>query len=533
LSQRTNLSQSLERIRKLAWALELTLFVAGVVMVLPLWVVFRPPIQDLPQHVAAVRVLSSFADPTYRFQEYFELTLGRTQYLTVYLLAAPLAKVMGPTLAIKAVLSLALILTPLSISRLLRVLAFDPWLACLGLPFVFNVHVGYGFLNFLAAIPILFYGLALAVDQLRQPSAKRGVGLALVCFGCFYTHVVPFGLLIIAIFGLTRFNRGALVRQAAIVVPSATALLGWLLLSPAGKVVSSLGRLESDTPAPMTHLPFGQALRVLPDWIIHITTDENENLRVIVWFVVAIALLVLSVVCSGNRTETEPLATREPTLVRARLVVLLLVPLSLVAYFALPNGYGFIWPICQRFPILAILLGLPLFARAPHWAIRIAAVVSLCLVVAAANEQSTIFRAAADKGYRGFDEVIEKIPKGSRVATLVFERQLEGLQLSPLMHAAGWLQAERGGIVMFSFAEFPSSPFTYRANRRPPPVAPRWEWGPERVVPDRDLGWYDYCLVQGWSGSLEASRRFSEVWRRGRWSLWRRTGPADPDPSNP
>lgn len=530
MGQRYDLRKSLDRITALARAPELWLCLAGLIIVYPLWVVARPPIQDLPQHVAAVRVLSSFSDPSYRFQEYFQLTLGRTQYLTVYLMAAMLAKLFGPTAATKLVLSLALILTPLSISRSLRALSFDPWLALLGLPFVFNVHVAYGFLNFVAAIPLLFYGLALAVEQQQRPTTKGRVWLAIILFACFYTHVVPFGLLMLALVVLTRWDKRALRWQALVVAPSVVATACWALLSPAGRVVSSLGRVGTDTPAPMTHLPFGAALRGLADWVIHITTDENENLRIIVWLVIALVLLVLSVAVPARR-DSEQAPSRERSVTLGRVVVLLLAPLAMVAYFALPNGYGFIWPICQRFPVLAILLGLPLFAQAPRWAIRAAAAISLGLAVLGAGEQASIFRAAADKAYRGFDEVIAQIPKGSRVATLVFERQLEGLYLSPLMHAAGWLQTERGGVVMFSFAEFPSSPFTYRADRLPPPVAPRWEWGPERVVPDRDLGWYDYCLVQGWSGSLEASRRFNEAWRRGRWSLWRRTGPADPSPT--
>jgi hypothetical protein len=511
------------------WGPELLLTLAGFVIVAPLWVVLRPPIQDLPQHAAAVRVLGSYTDPSYRFQEYYQLTLGRTQYLTVYLLGACLAKLIGPTYATKVVLSAALLLTPVALARLLRSLAFDPWLACLALPFVFNVHVAFGFLNFLAAIPLLLVGLALAVEQRRCATSRGQAWLAAVMLLCFFTHVVPFGLLIIAVVILTRWQRHALPRHAFVILPSVTVFLFWLAASPAGKVVSSLGRSEGTTP--WTHVPFGAALRALPDWIIHITTSEDENLRLIIWMIVALALLGLGVAfpATSGRRATAERSVEPPTLGRA--VVLLLVPLSMVAYFTLPHGYSFIWPISQRFPVLAILLGIPVFGHAPKVAVRLAAVVSLCLAVMAASEQAEVFRASSANAYLGFDEVVAQIPKGSRVVTLVFERQLEGLQLSPMLHAAGWVQAERGGIVTFSFAEFPSSPFAYRANPRPPPIPLRWEWAPDSVVPDRDLGWYDYCLVQGRSKNIEVSRRFNEVTRRGRWSLWRRTGPADPSPS--
>lgn len=472
-----------------------------------------------------MRVLASYGDASFRFQEYFELTLSKTQYLTIYLLAVPLAKVFGPIFATKAILSVALVVTPIALLRLVRALDFEPWLSCMCLPLVFNVHVAYGFLNFVGAIPFMLWGLAIAVEQHERVSWRGQVGLGAILFVCFLTHIVPFGLLAIACALLASLERRALIRQALVLLPSILAAALWLLASPAGRVVTSLGQAVGSMPRSATHLPFGMALRVLPDWILHITTAEDENLRLILWGILGAVLLVLSVVWpavgQGNHMST-----------RGRLVVLSMVPIAIGAYFALPNGYGFIWPICQRFPVLALLLGILLFGRAPKVAIRAAAVLAIGLTLQSATEQAGVFRKAGEDGYRGFDEVVAQIPRGSRVATLIFERQLDGLQLSPLMHAAGWVQADRGGMVMFTFAEFPSSPFTYRAERRPPRVPPRWEWGPERVVPDHDLVWYDYCLVQGWSGSLEHSRRFSEVTRRGRWSLWRRNGQADPSPSN-
>lgn len=500
------------------YALELVLVLCGLCVTWPLWATVRPPIQDLPQHVAAVRVLSSFSDPSYRFQEYFELTLGKTQYLTVYLAALPIAKLLGPVVATKAVLSLTLIATPFALSRLLRALKFDPWLACLGLPLLFNVHVAYGFLNFVAGIPLLFVGLALAVEQRERTGLVGQVLLGLTLLVCFLTHVVPFALLGMALILLTPLSRRALSRQALLMLPSALAASVWLLASPAGKVVASLGQAVRETPHQATHLPFGAALRMLPDWVLHLTTAESEPRLVVIWLLLTLALLALSLALprGGAHQHSDE---HEPT--AGRVVVMMLVPLSMLAYFLLPNGYGFIWPISQRFPVLALFLSITLLGRAPRWAIGPAAVLCIGLSVQAGRDHTELFRRAGDTGFRGFDEVIGRIPLGSRVATLVFERQLEGLQLSPLMHSAGWVQAERGGLVMFTFAEFPSSPFTYRADRRPPAVAPRWEWGPDRVVPDRDLGWYDYCLVQGWSGSLEASRRFTEIARRGRWSLWR------------
>jgi hypothetical protein len=294
-----------------------------------------------------------------------------------------------------------------------------------------------------------------------------------------------------------------------------------------------MGLQNSTSDSPPSYQTFGAALRSVPDWLIDISTADQDDVRLAVWLIVVLVTLVLaatlpeaSKVSRVGARQLSDVSPLEPRLLRGRVVVGLVVPLSLIAYVTLPTASGFIWPICQRFPLIAALFVVPLLGRAPALARAFAAVVSIALALLATVQYSQLFRQVEAIAYRGFDNVVGRIPLGSRVATLVFDRNVDGLRLSPLMHAAGWVQAERGGMVMFTFAEFPPSPFSYRPSRRPPQVPPRWEWVPDRVRPDRDLGWYDFVLVHGWTGSLEASRRFVSVFGEGRWSLWRRADSA-------
>ena len=62
-------------------AVELLWLGLACACVFPLFYVRYAPIQDLPQHLAAVRVLHDFHDPALRFARYFEIDLWRTQYL--------------------------------------------------------------------------------------------------------------------------------------------------------------------------------------------------------------------------------------------------------------------------------------------------------------------------------------------------------------------------------------------------------------------------------------------------------------------
>ena len=51
----------------------------------PAFATFHLPLQDLPQHMAAISVLKRYGFD-HGLREYFELTLSRTQYLLVYAL---------------------------------------------------------------------------------------------------------------------------------------------------------------------------------------------------------------------------------------------------------------------------------------------------------------------------------------------------------------------------------------------------------------------------------------------------------------
>ena len=74
---------------------DLAFIAAAFVATAPAWIVRYPPIQDLPFHLATIRVVHNFHSAGYHFDENFVLTLGRTQYVFYYLLGSFLAYFAG------------------------------------------------------------------------------------------------------------------------------------------------------------------------------------------------------------------------------------------------------------------------------------------------------------------------------------------------------------------------------------------------------------------------------------------------------
>ncbi len=497
-------------------AFELGFLALAVAAALPLWLVRWPPIQDLPQHLAAVRILADYDAPSLRFSEYFTVELLRTQYLAYYLAARGLASFFGVLTANKLLVSASIVGTPYAMRALLRALGRDERPALFVLPLTWNAHLVLGFFNFIAAIPLALAGLALAVRLRQKWSASRALALTVVALLAFYTHVVPFGLIGLGA-GFVALGGGlrATTKRLLPLVPAALAALVWMRTSPAGQVTAAAAQLdEGANVASPRFLPVAQNLAEAPSWLTDVLHTDADDVILVAWIVLALLSFALASLDRNPGAERgTPLAYR----------VALLGPLSVVLYFALPASYDFIWPINARFALLAPIFLVPAMPSPRGLAgfAVFSAVAALTLVeVDLVHDAFTRFE-RDEVG--AFDEAIAVVPEGSRVAGLVFDRGSREVKFAPFLHSVAMLQAERGGAVMFTFTDFPQSPIRFRDDRRPPPVRPRWEWTPERVDPRADLEWYDYVLVRGGPGAIAGAR---DAWRvvfdRAPWRVYAR-----------
>jgi hypothetical protein len=496
------------------------------------------PLQDLPQHLAAIRILHDFHDPALRFERFFELDLARTQYLAYYLAADLLAYLMPVERANELLVMASLVATPYALRSLLVALGKDGRMALLAFPLAYNAHLLLGFFNFVAAIPLWLWGTALAVKELRAPRIGRALGLAALSLVCFYTHVVPFGLLSlgVALVSLTTDVR-CLARRLAPLLPSALAALLWLSKSPAGQ--ATLTAASGSGPRRIELTPPAAALEQLPRWLLDVLAGDGGRDVLFGWTAVVLFVLALG----GFELASRSLARRAPSAlpedtrelpdapdalmrsVRRRLWTLPLLCAAL--YFALPTGYDWIWPIAPRFPLLcalSLLIVLPEVRALP----RVPLVAAVVLSALSFHHVGYAFTHFEREEVGDFDQALEHIPAGQRVVGLIFERGSRHVSFSPFIHFVAYYQARKGGAVMFSFADFAQSPLRFREDHRPPRVPPRWEWLPNRVRPSTDLDFYDYALVRGGPGAI--ARRdsgFVARYRGQRWSVFARDGAAE------
>jgi hypothetical protein len=495
--------------------LSLVFFGAVALTVWPLCSTRYLPIEDLPQHLAAIRVLHSYHDARFDFARYFELDLFGTQYLAYYLLADGLAYLVDLELGNRIIVVACAMATPYALRYLLRALDRPEWLALFALPLTYNAHLILGFINFLMAIPLALFGLGLAVRQHSAPSFARSVGLSLVALLAFFSHVVPFALFALGCvsIALDRQPRRVLARLLPL-LPAGLASLVWLWRSPAGRATLTAAVGGTAGPQPQ-YQPAAFSLHDLPNWLTDtFHGDEAGSLLHGTALVFVLTLLIGLGWAWWRRWSSRAEPAR--TLVWR---LLPLAPLALLLYFVTPSAYAWIWPIAQRFPLLAVLFSIPMLPAPP----RAAAVLLACALLGLSfAEQRLVTRAFAafDQQEVGdFDAALAAIPPRKRVMGLIYARGSAQVKFAPFIHYVAYYQARKGGAVMFTFADFPQSPFRFRESDRPPRVQPRWEWLPQLVRPS-DLAWYEYVLVR--AGPSPCAHECKLVYRGQLWSVWKR-----------
>lgn len=519
------------------------------------------PLQDLPQHMAAISVLKRYAFDA-GLRQYVELTLSRTQYLLVYLLGVVLSFPFGVEYATRLLVALTVVSLPYALRFALRRTGGDERLAVLVWPFAWNPQMLLGFLNYLLGIPIALVAIGLFADRDRRTHRSRQIPLALLALAAFYSHLIPYGLLGLGVLlqldtggnfapVLAQWNQSSShpvarwrtvfpaaasalcitvrqwYRELFFLVPSLLAAVVWVVRSPARDASVRAGGVAREvvlTWPDRTQLP-----AQFRETILNLGGNSDEW-ALLAWGLCLLAALALSraPVCArtNHDTDVNHHGSDPASSVSAGNIAWL--PLVCAALYVLsPESYGWIWPIHTRFALAAVVL-LPLaFSRSRHrvipWFVMVAMAVS---TVAISRDLSVSFQRWDQEELGDLDEALAHARPGRRLVALVPAMRSAYIPSNvPLLHVAAYYQIRGGYVATFSFADFPQSPFRYREDGpRPPRLRPRWEWETTLRAADPQLNYYDYVLAR--VGLSDEAAHLPETYRLiyagSEWNLYER-----------
>lgn len=479
----------------------------SVVSSAPMFVVERPPLQDLPFHLAAIRVVHDLHNPTYGFSDVFRLNLGQTQYVLYHLIASALGSVVGITFANRLLVSVYLGGTILAMRSLLLALGRDERVAVFVGPLLVNVMFIFGLLPFLLAIPMMIWAIGLIARFYDQPTWPRGLLVASTCVAMFYLHVVPLGLLgvgAVAMFPWTRPKRWLVAALPGL--PVVALLVWWSFATTAG----TLARQAILNPSTPSKLSSWAKLKDAFNWLGDTYRDYTDEATWGLVVALAIAATIIAI-ASGKRPAK-------------RLALYAIVPATCAAlFFVTGEQHANIWLIWQRFPMLFCLTLVPLFDMPRGASGRVLTGLGVCLSVACTINACVHFRRFERDDVADFDHALASMDPRKHVMGLIWERESTVIQRHPLLHFVSYYQVEKGGVVQFTYCGFPHWPFHFAEGQCPPQGCQAkldWEWHPEWVKTDEVYPYYDYVLTRG--EGFDGEDKYRKKWSGHLWTVWER-----------
>ncbi|MCA1961549.1 MAG: hypothetical protein LDL33_12230 [Desulfomonile sp.] len=470
-----------------------------VAVAVPFLLVQFPPITDLPQQTAQIRLLlETLNDPVgseYRIQWF-------TPYSLSYLLLGLSWSVFGPEnagrmamLAIGLAWVLAIHLVAIRRGR-------SQSAAVLGCLFFFSHILYWGFYSFAIGWPAF---LLWFLPTTRKPAPNFTVreGLELVGAGLllYVSHLLWFlaGLCWLGLDSLVlRRDFKVLLRRGAYLIPLIVPAIAWF---------PKISESSWATPALWSTMPLS---RISLPWLKEAALGGIQGPIEHVLVGVSIGWVVLSVLQNRGMLKR-----------RIDWSFLLLSGMFLSFVMCLPDKYMStirFGPRWMPMTAIALLLAMPPPILKPilRHALVLVLVAAFCLVTAGS------WIGFERKELSGLKESLSALPERPTLLGLSYIQSSGFVKVPPFIQIFAYSQVLKGGKLNFSFAGFPPSLVVYK-NDFDPPWTINLEWFPE-LVKDSDLKYFDFVLVNGLDATHESIRTASvltPLTHEGRWRLYK------------
>ena len=471
----------------------------GLLVAVPFLAVQFPPVTDLPQQVAQIRLfLAALGDPdgAYRIQWY-------TPYSASYVLLGAAWALCTPVNAGRvAVLALG-VLWAVAVHDLAARRRRPVAAAVLASMLFFNHTVYWGFLSFgVGSLAFVVWFLVTVRDpddgfSWRDGLAQFGAGLLL-----YVSHALWFGAGIVwlALYAVAhRWPLRVTLPRLACVAPIAIGVALWY---------PHLAALGFVSPTIWFTPPFA---RLSPEWIVDAVFGGLSGPAEPLMAVILLAWVVGGL--AQPRGAWRAGADADLVWTGVGFIALGLV---------LPDKHMNTIQFAARWlPMGAMLVVLgvppPALLRAWQRPLAVAVLVVFSLVTTLA------WRRFERDELTGLPAALAALPDGQRVIGLDLVQESPVIKGRPFLQTFAYAQVLHGGRLNASFAGFAPSLVVYR-HRRPIPWTPNLEWFAERVRPD-DVTYFDYALING-GADIHAQAQawpLAAVTDAGRWRLYRVT----------
>ena len=478
---------------------QLALLISAVLFALAAWplaLVTVPPLQDLPNHLAAATILQHpNLYPELVFNGYLKTNSALFTWLVV---GGKFIGLRGAArLFVLVVLALGALALPQFVlafggRRRMVLSGFFVW------PVVHNWFVSMGMLDFALSVPLATFLLVALERQLRRPSVESAIGIGGLALLTWHAHVFP--LLVVDMLVALQVVLGSTWEERR----RRARILGPPLLPAALLVVRSLWAHVTEPVGPTTG--YVALDRLLPPWELFYNIWA-EWFHAFTWLEFATLVPCLGLGLWAIYKWRDDIPFFGP-----------------VAFLALAGFYFFIpytvtnwFHVNSRFIPFLCLAALPrLPERLPaSWERRVLGVLGCGAITYSAGMACDYVR--LDRDWSRFTAGMSVVPEGARLLPLVFRSKGTSENTRSLLHAWGFYTLERHTSAPLLFAHSRSFPLMYRT----PPEAQfnhlvLESWAPSMASPD----WACSVLRSGGVAVDDCNAQWQARW----FEFWHRAG---------
>jgi hypothetical protein len=208
---------------------DLPYVVCAVLAIAAIWCHRYPAGIDLPQHANLFRLWADLSTGPLEYRSLYRVD-AFTPYLLAYAVAYPLTLAFGALVAVKCLLTISALGTPLMMRRWLRGVGGHQELGLFGFLLAFDFQYQCGFLSQSLAMPLMFGYLAAFERQGTSPGWRAIFRASLLGAALFFCHGITFGVCMVTMASCLVLERESVRawRRALHALPLAAIALLWL-----------------------------------------------------------------------------------------------------------------------------------------------------------------------------------------------------------------------------------------------------------------------------------------------------------------
>lgn len=468
---------------QLAWAISGVLFVLSAY---PVFLVEVPPYQDLPNHLAAVTVITHPAQyPEFVANGFLKTNAALFSWL--YFVGNLVGVKLAARLFALLVLGTNAVVFPQFVLRFgnrQKMLVASLFLG----PMVHNWFVSMGMLDFALGVPLSLVVLMLVRERAERPTTLNAIAICVASLCTWYAHcfAMMVALMLVGIHVVTRSSWAERIEQAKrLLLPQIPAIV-LVSISVTKQLTEPVGEMTG-------YVRLGQ---LLPPWEL-VYNMWAEWFYGFTWLSVSSFFTAVVLGIIAYRARRAPMIFFSPLGVIALAALFIFLPYIATNWFHFNSRFiPYLW--------LAALVRVP--DKLDRRLVALLGLASALYFVSLGVDYVRL-----DRDRAKFTAGMAAVPEGSRLLPLVFTRKLTSENTRSLLHAWGFYVMEKQTSAPLLFAHSQSFPVMYR---EPPPVARFNHLVLEGFAPSmRSKNWVCDVLRSGGVVESDCQGAWEKLWR--------------------